>query len=155
MRRAPADTAARSARPVSSRGDPGGSGMNTNPAVAAMSGSCCPVCARDYEQQPLVAAAGAVAADPHPHPVPPPDFTSASRAQHAFVPAGAGPPQQIFGAAALGVVDAARTSPRGSVVCVCLASIMAVSWSASVRLLFVVPLWKTRSVLVGRSTGRS
>ena len=49
----------------------------------------------------------------HPHPVPPVDLTAASSAQHALVPAGAGPPQQPvaepvcvreFSAFALGLV---------------------------------------------------
>jgi hypothetical protein len=43
-------------------------------------------------------AAGVAAADPHPQPVPPVDFTSASSAQQALVPDGAGPPQQVWGA---------------------------------------------------------
>ena len=40
---------------------------------------------------------GVAAADPHPHPVPPADFISASSAQQALVPAGAGPPQHAYG----------------------------------------------------------
>jgi hypothetical protein len=43
-------------------------------------------------------AAEVAAGDPHPHPVPPWDFTSASSAQQALVPDGAGPPQQMCGA---------------------------------------------------------
>jgi len=44
--------------------------------------------------------------NPQPHPAPPADFTSASRAQQASVPVGAGPPQHVLGAAWFWVVDA-------------------------------------------------
>jgi hypothetical protein len=53
---------------------------------------------RFHPQHTDFVAAGVAAADPHPHPVPPADFTSASSAQQALVPDGAGPPQQVCGA---------------------------------------------------------
>ena len=52
-------------------------------------------CLNTYAQHPVFFA-GVAGADPHPHPEPPADFTSASRAQQAFVPLGAGPPQHAF-----------------------------------------------------------
>ena len=58
-----------------------------------------------YRQHPVFFGAGAGAADPHPHPAPPVDFTSASRAQQASVPVGAGPPQHPFAAAGFWIVD--------------------------------------------------
>jgi hypothetical protein len=53
---------------------------------------------RSHPQHADFLAAGAAVADPHPHPVPPSDFSSASSAQQAPVPDGAGPPQQVCGA---------------------------------------------------------
>jgi hypothetical protein len=82
-----------------------------------------------YPQHPVFATAGAagIGAEPQPHPAPPVDFTSASRAQHAFVPAGAGPPQHVPGAACCWVVDAGRSGALGVVVCVRVASAMSIS----------------------------
>jgi hypothetical protein len=59
-----------------------------------------------------------------PQPEPPADFTSASRAQQAPAPSGAGPPQQVPGVDAAGsvgnvagavVVDIVASSARGRV----------------------------------------
>ena len=52
---------------------------------------------RCHPQHTDFLGAAVAAADPHPHPVPPVDFTSASSAQQALVPDGAGPPQQVCG----------------------------------------------------------
>ena len=52
---------------------------------------------RSHPQQTDFLGAGVAAADAHPHPVPPVDFTSASSAQQALVPDGAGPPQHVCG----------------------------------------------------------
>jgi hypothetical protein len=60
-----------------------------------------------YRQHPVIVAdAAAAGAEPQPHPAPPVDFTSASRAQQAFAPVGAGPPQHVDGAACFGVAGA-------------------------------------------------
>ena len=80
----------------------------------------------DHPQQPeRVGAVFGVAAgaELHPHPVPPVAFTSASRAQQALAPSGAGPPQQPLpaavasdGAAFVGVLfDMMASSARGRV----------------------------------------
>lgn len=83
---------------------------------------------RTYPQHPVFFATGAAAgAEPQPHPEPPVDFTSASRAQHASGPVGAGPPQQVLGAACVWVVDAWRSSASGVVVWVRVASTMSIS----------------------------
>lgn len=50
---------------------------------------------RPYDEQ-HVAFGVARVAEPQPHPLPPVAFTSASRAQHAVVPLGAGPPQHAL-----------------------------------------------------------
>jgi hypothetical protein len=50
----------------------------------------------DPHPQHAVFFAGTAGVDPQPHPAPPADFASASRAQQAFVPCGAGPPQHAF-----------------------------------------------------------
>ena len=50
-----------------------------------------------YPQHLVVVRSASDGCDEHPHPVPPVDFTSASWAQHALTPAGAGPPQQPLG----------------------------------------------------------
>jgi hypothetical protein len=47
-----------------------------------------------YPQQTFLLTAGSADSVGQPQPVPPLDFTSASCAQQAFTPAGAGPPQQ-------------------------------------------------------------
>ena len=57
-------------------------------------------------QHPVFFGAGAAAVEPQPQPVPPVDFTSASRAQQAVAPAGAGPPQHVPGAAWVRAADA-------------------------------------------------
>ena len=64
-----------------------------------------------YPQHPVFFAAGAAGAELQPHPAPPVDFTSASRAQQAFVPVGAGPPQHVLGA---GWIWAAGALVRGA-----------------------------------------
>jgi hypothetical protein len=53
---------------------------------------------RSHPQHTDFLAAEVAAADPHPHPVLPVDLASASSAQQALVPDGAGPPQQVCGA---------------------------------------------------------
>jgi hypothetical protein len=58
-----------------------------------------------YPQHPVFFGTGAAVADAQPHPAPPVDFTSASRAQQASVPLGAGPPQQAPPSACAGFVD--------------------------------------------------
>ena len=80
-------------------------------------------------QHPGFVATGAAGAgaEPQPHPAPPVDFTSASLAQHASVPVGAGPPQHVLGAACVWVVDARRSGASRVVVCVRVASAMSVS----------------------------
>jgi hypothetical protein len=50
-----------------------------------------------YPQHVVVVRGGADVCDEHPHPVPPLDFTAASWAQHALMPTGGGPPQQLSG----------------------------------------------------------
>jgi hypothetical protein len=57
-----------------------------------------------YPQHPDFFAAGD--ADAQPHPDPPVPFASASRAQHASVPAGAGPPQHALAAPSTAVSSA-------------------------------------------------
>ena len=52
---------------------------------------------QSHLQQADWLATGVGVTDPQPHPVAPADFTSASSAQQAVVPAGAGPPQQACG----------------------------------------------------------
>ena len=60
-----------------------------------------------HQQHPVFFAAGAAGTEePHPHPAPPVDFTSASRAQHASVPPGAGPPQHAAAVACSAFVGA-------------------------------------------------
>lgn len=58
--------------------------------------------AGDYAQHAAGGLAGTVGSGPHPQPTPPAAFTSASRAQHASRPPGAGPPQQPRAAAGAG-----------------------------------------------------
>jgi hypothetical protein len=79
-----------------------------------------------HPQHPFFRATAAVGADaePQPHPAPPPDFTSASRAQHASAPVGAGPPQQALGAAC---DDDVKSSEAPGIVCVREVSAMMVS----------------------------
>jgi hypothetical protein len=77
-----------------------------------------------YPQQPAFFATGAAGADPHPHPEPPVAFTSASRAQQASVPVGAGPPQHVFGAAWSWAVEALGRDAFWVV----MRSVMSVSW---------------------------
>jgi hypothetical protein len=61
-----------------------------------------------HAQHPAFLVLGATGADPQPHPVPPVDFTSASRAQQASAPIGAGPPQHVLGVPVAWVVDELR-----------------------------------------------
>jgi hypothetical protein len=58
-----------------------------------------------YRQHPVFVATGAAGVDAQPHPEPPLDFTSASRAQQASVPADTGPPQHMPGVRSLSAVD--------------------------------------------------
>ena len=79
---------------------------------------------RSSSPQHPVFAAGPAGADPQPHPVPRADFTSASRAQHAPEPAGAGPPQHAPGEASVSVGDAGCPGAPGVVACVRVAFVM-------------------------------
>ena len=80
---------------------------------------------RRYPQHTVFLAVDVAAADPHPHPVPPVDFSSASSAQQALVPDGAGPPQQVCGAPPC--ASDVSAAPRFGV-CDCVVSIMTDSW---------------------------
>ena len=51
---------------------------------------------RDYVQHAAFVGPLGCDGDPHPQPAPPVDLIAASFAQHALLPAGAGPPQQLL-----------------------------------------------------------
>jgi len=66
--------------------------------------------------------------DLQPHPGPPVDRISASRAQHASVPAGAAPPQHALGAGFWGVIVVLPSKRLSVIVWTVLAFVMSGSW---------------------------